>query len=160
MCRKLLLDKSFSASNRTISISAFSQARPDLDVGSVSVQTPDVDPSRGLVRLPTLQDTSDLIASACRTDKGNSFAITGRGGLPEDPRQPLMSDGIWLDDRAFAQTFNPQPMPTNPSSSEAIVEAQGWTRDRNGTITLVATRSGGHTPAFQAFLCALLTGNR
>lgn len=131
--------------------------------GTITLNTPDVDPSRGVATLPTeVQDTSRLIASTCRADEGSSFAITGRGGVPEDPRQPLMSEGVWLDDRTSAQTstLNPQPMPIVPQSTAGIVEAQGWVRDRNGTITLVATHPSGMTPASQFVLCALLTGNR
>ncbi|MGG6264531.1 filamentous hemagglutinin N-terminal domain-containing protein [Leptolyngbya sp. AN03gr2] len=117
--------------------------------GTITLNTPDVDPSQGLVQLPTeLQDTSGLIASTCPADEGNSFAITGRGGIPEDPRQPLMSDRVWLDDRASTQTSTPSPQPT-------IVEAQGWVRDRNGTIALVATYPSGTTQAIHSPFCAV-----
>ncbi|MGG6264539.1 filamentous hemagglutinin N-terminal domain-containing protein [Leptolyngbya sp. AN03gr2] len=122
--------------------------------GTITLNTPDVDPSQGLVQLPTeLQDTSGLIASTCPADEGNSFAITGRGGLPEDPRQPLMSDRVWLDDRATTSALPPQSMPT-------IVEAQGWVRDRNGTVTLVANYPSSAIPASPSLLCALLSRSK
>ncbi|KAM3105905.1 two-partner secretion domain-containing protein [Phormidesmis sp. 146-33] len=124
--------------------------------GTIALNTPDVDPSRGLVTLPTeLQDTSGLIASGCSADEGNSFSITGNGGLPEDPRQPLMGNGVWLDDRATGQSQSsiPQSVPT-------IVEAQGWIRDSNGQVTLVATHPGGMTQTSQTLLCALLKNDR
>ncbi|KAM3089892.1 filamentous hemagglutinin N-terminal domain-containing protein [Phormidesmis sp. 146-35] len=124
--------------------------------GTVTLNTPDVDPSRGLVTLPTeLRDTSGLIASGCPADEGNSFSITGNGGLPEDPRQPLMGNGVWLDDRATGQSQSsiPQSVPT-------IVEAQGWIRDSNGQVTLVATHPDGMTQTSQPLLCSLLKNDR
>ncbi|GAP94799.1 two-partner secretion domain-containing protein [Leptolyngbya sp. NIES-2104] len=124
--------------------------------GTITLNQPDVDPNRGLVQLPTeLQDTSGLIASTCPADEGNSFAITGRGGIPEDPRQPLMGDSVWLDDRATAQ---PQSIIPNPTPQ--IVEAQGWIRDRNGQVTLVAAHPGGMTQPSQSILCSLLKHDR
>ncbi|KAM3105899.1 hypothetical protein [Phormidesmis sp. 146-33] len=132
--------------------------------GTIALNTPDVDPSRGLVQLATeLQDTSGLIASGCPADEGNSFSITGNGGLPEDPRQPLMGNGVWLDDRTpnQSQTSEPQtPTTIAPQASEKIVEAQGWIRDRNGQVTLVATHPSGMTQISQPLLCSLLKNDR
>ncbi|KAM3102294.1 hypothetical protein ACKFKF_04390 [Phormidesmis sp. 146-12] len=126
--------------------------------GTITLNTPDVDPSRGLVILPTeLQDPSGLIASTCPADEGNSFSITGNGGLPEDPRQPLMGNRVWLDDRATGQS---QSSTLNPQSIPAIVEAQGWIRDRNGQVTLVATHPSGMTQISQPLLCSLLKNDR
>ena len=113
--------------------------------GTITLNTPDVDPSRGIVNLPTdVTDTSRLIASACPADEGNSFAITGRGGSPEDPRQPLMGESVWLDDRGQSSTLNSQSIPaiSAASTSEDIVEAQGWVRNRDGRISLIAARPG------------------
>ncbi|BAU10548.1 filamentous haemagglutinin outer membrane protein [Leptolyngbya sp. NIES-3755] len=119
--------------------------------GTIVLNTPDVDPSRGIVQLPTeLQDTSGLIASTCPADEGDSFAITGRGGLPEDPRQPLMSDRVWLDDRSSAQTSIP-----TPQSTPTIVEAQGWIKHPDGSIRLVATHPSRMTQAIYSPFCAV-----
>jgi large exoprotein involved in heme utilization and adhesion len=119
--------------------------------GTIVLNTPDVDPSQGLAQLPTdLQDTSGLIASTCPADEGNSFAITGRGGIPEDPRQPLMGNAVWLDDRAPTQSSlsNPQTVPTT-------LEAQGWIKQPDGSIHLVATYPSGTSQAFRSLLCAV-----
>lgn len=117
--------------------------------GTIVLNTPDVDPSRGITTLPTeVQDPSQLIATTCPADEGNSFAITGRGGLPEDPRQPLMSADVWLDDRFPGQASLPtaQLVPT-------IVEAQGWIKHPDGSIHLVANSPGGTVQA--SLLCAV-----
>lgn len=145
----------------TNDITAFSQANPTIDTGSVTLQTPDLDPTRGLATLPTnLSDPSQLIAATCPADQGSSFVITGRGGLPEDPRQPLMGQVIWRDERSaevgrvggdgdvggggeenldvsFAPS-TPVTPPTPPSPVAPIVEAQGWIVDRTGAVVLVA----------------------
>lgn len=119
----------------TNDITAFSQANPIIDTGAVTVQTPGLDPTQGITALPTsLIDPSRLMASTCAADRGSSFTITGRGGIPEDPRQPLLGAAIWRDDRGGVSNQGAAPAPP----TEAIVEAQGWIVDRSGTIVLVA----------------------
>ena len=52
-----------------------------------------LDPTSGLVALPTtVVDSSRLIAQECPANQGNSFVITGRGGLPPTPEQQLDDD--------------------------------------------------------------------
>jgi len=117
--------------------------------GTVTIQTLGLDPSRGLTTLPTdLADPSQLIAATCPADEGSSFAITGRGGLPEDPRQPLMGTVIWQDERGEVKDRENRRMAEAESkkeagigarrNSEALVEAQGWIVDRSNTVVLVA----------------------
>lgn len=121
----------------TNDITAFSQANPTIDSGSVTLQTPDLDPIQGLTVLPTdLTDPSQLIAATCPADQGSSFAITGRGGLPEDPRQPLIGQVIWQDDRGGGSAEGDQA--AIGVSHHAIVETQGWIVDRTGMVILVA----------------------
>jgi filamentous hemagglutinin family protein len=68
--------------------------------GAIDVTTADTDPTAGLVELPTeLGDSSRLIAQGCPADQGNSFVITGRGGLPPNPEQQLDDDAHWQDHR-------------------------------------------------------------
>ena len=119
--------------------------------GTIVLNTPEVDPSRGLVQLSTeLQDTSGLIASTCPADEGNSFAITGRGGLPDDPRQPLMGESVWFDDRVPKQSAL-LPSPSVPT----VVEAQGWIKHPDGSIHLVTNHPSGMTQAVHSPLCAV-----
>jgi large exoprotein involved in heme utilization and adhesion len=117
--------------------------------GTVQLNTLNVDPSRGLTELPSaLSDPSDQIVAGCPADKGTSFAITGRGGLPEDPRTTLRGVVVMQDWRTAAQTgverenlplTNPQP----PISTHQlpIVEAQGWLINKQGKVQLVANSS-------------------
>lgn len=119
---------------QTNDITAFSQANPTIDTGSVAVQTPDLDPTQGVTALPNdFTDSSQLIAATCPADEESSFAITGRGGLPEDPRQPLMGQVVWQDERGGAEAGE-----AREEGEGAIAEAQGWIVDRTGTVVLVA----------------------
>ena len=59
--------------------------------GTVSVNNPVVDPASGLVTLSTapLNPNTQVQNSCARLPRSSRFAITGNGGLPEDPTQPL-----------------------------------------------------------------------
>ncbi len=140
-------------------IDASSKAGPQLN-GTVEINTPDVDPSRGLVSLPiTPVDTK--VSQVCQPSVGknqSSFIITGRGGLPPNPREPLSSDAVQVD----WVTLNPKtenrshpsvtknPTPATPAQ---IVQATGWTRNAKGEVVLTAdaptttSHSSWQTPA-------------
>jgi filamentous hemagglutinin family protein len=129
--------------------------------GEFQLNSPDVDPSRGLINLPTAPvDTQ--VSQVCQpgaTQNQNSFIITGRGGLPPNPRQVLRSravevDWVMLDASANNPTEAIQNRGTQRRVSRSqdaetvnnvnnqalkIVEAQGWVIDDNGKIALVAT---------------------
>lgn len=121
---------------QTNDITAFSQANPTIDTGSVAVQTPDLDPTQGVAALPIdFTDSSQLISATCPADEGSSFAIIGRGGLPEDPRQPLMGQVVWQDERGEEG----EEVREEREGGGAIAEAQGWMIDQHtGAIVLVA----------------------
>jgi filamentous hemagglutinin family protein len=124
-------------------ITASSQLGVD---GTVRLNTPDANPTAGLVELSSaLTDPSDRIISGCAADQGNTFTITGRGGLPANPTQSLRGSLIWDDLRYFTwdESENKQVdavstfVPENQESM-ALIEATGWEVDANGTIKLVA----------------------
>ncbi len=140
-------------------INASSKAGPQLN-GTVEIKTPDVDPSRGLVSLPiTPIDTK--VSQVCQPSVGknqSSFIITGRGGLPPNPREPLSSDAVQVD----WVTLNPKtenrsrPSVTKnptPATPVQIVQATGWTRNAKGEVVLTAdaptatSHSSWQTPA-------------
>ncbi|MGI0483793.1 filamentous hemagglutinin N-terminal domain-containing protein [Pantanalinema rosaneae CENA516] len=146
----------------TNDITAFSQANPTIDTGSVTIRTPDLDPTQAINALPTeFSDPSQLIAATCPADQGSSFAITGRGGLPEDPRQPLIGQIVWQDDRPgegdreVGRWGDREEEPSNGGRA-SIVEAQDWMVDRTGTVILVARQP--HTQrlmGFEPLSCAM-----
>ncbi|HAX78897.1 MAG TPA: hypothetical protein DCY88_24480 [Cyanobacteria bacterium UBA11372] len=128
--------------------------------GTVSINTPDVDPGSGLVSLPEqVSDPSDQVIVGCAAE-GNSFTITGRGGLPENPTAAITvarSQTVWQDLRDFSSANEPaNTSPQNPPSSISqskvqIIEATGWVVNEKGQVELVARLPNGTTvrPGFQ-----------
>lgn len=138
--------------------------------GLVEINQLGVDPSKGLVELPeNFTDPKDRIATDCAASKGNSFAITGRGGLPEDPTQALRGRNVWQDlrltnssngnlgqgrippTRALAQNQQPKP----------LVEATGWVINANGQVELLADvpNATSHTSWQRPADCPTLTSS-
>ncbi|NET47386.1 MAG: filamentous hemagglutinin N-terminal domain-containing protein [Merismopedia sp. SIO2A8] len=119
----------------TSDITAISQSNPSLD-GVVIIRSPDVDPSRSIIELPTnVTDASRLITQGCSAGGAiaqelGSLIITGRGGLPQAPGEPLShpdllleweafgpNDGSTSDDRSDGRSGSDRPIP--PLSQES-----------------------------------------
>jgi len=105
------------------------------------------DPSRGLTQLPEEPvDPSRQIAQDCaeRTKNGRAeFLITGRGGLPTNPYEPLDSNDILADVQPPTQwTSNSAGAASSSTIAKTtpkqIVEANGWLINENGEVVLVA----------------------
>jgi filamentous hemagglutinin family protein len=127
--------------------------------GTINVQEPALDPASGLVELEDNPiDPSDRIVSGCRPQDGNRFVVTGRGGLPENPNQPLMGWSVWHDLRPVTVNGEPQSRPPAQQSpvaisnsrppaqqspvamkAEPLVETTGWAIDEGGNLVLTAT---------------------
>ncbi len=117
--------------------------------GTITINNPDVDPTQGLVELPAeLVDVSNSIAQGCPEAvwRGESkFIITGRGGLPPNPNEPLRGDNTltnWstLDsDVENRSSATPATNSTIESAPTTIVEANGWVKSDNGEVVLTAT---------------------
>ncbi len=134
----------------TSDITAISQQEGPLFQGTVTVNTPDVDPSSGLIELPVdFVDPTGLIVQGCPSNRGNSFTVTGRGGLPPSPNDPLRANN----------TVSPSWVTRDSSSREAeeqvsrgageIIEATGWIVNEKGQVVLIASRP---TTTFNGFL--------
>jgi large exoprotein involved in heme utilization and adhesion len=116
--------------------------------GTVDIITPGIDPARGLAQLPTeVVDATGAIAQGCLASQGNSFVVTGRGGLPPNPEQQLDDDAEWLDRRrlTIAQptqqptAHSPTPHRLKPTAHIPIIEATGWQITPTGKVILVAS---------------------
>lgn len=133
----------------TNDITAISQTNATLN-GQVTINTPDVDPSRGLLGLPTeVVSTSELVESSCgaaQTNQASEFIITGRGGLPPSPSEPLGSEQVWSDTRFREIATQPlKPLTTTTSaekSSYEILPATAWRFNNQGEVTLISSGSG------------------
>ncbi len=125
--------------------------------GTVTINRIDVDPSRGLAELPSsVVDASRLVAQGCRdgaiAQQRSEFIVTGRGGLPAGP------DGVLEREWLLTAWAFPTPEPAPPSTmhdappplavatgspsrlSRPLIEAQGWARQPDGDVALVAQR--------------------
>jgi filamentous hemagglutinin family protein len=137
----------------TNDITAFSQTSPTLE-GQVILNTPDVDPSKGFVELPTLlADISEVIDTSCAAfaqGESSKFTVTGRGGLPPSPNEPLSTDVLWTDTRTEAITTQqqakkePADLPQSKPEAIKIVPATGWVFDGKGHVTLISHASNAN----------------
>jgi filamentous hemagglutinin family protein len=137
---------------RSNDITAISQENPSLS-GNVIINTPDTDPSRGLVQLPgELVDAAELIAQNLCTARGEAseFVVTGRGGLPDSPKETLSPDATWEDWRMVdrevggrSDALTQTDVAKKLHVSGNIVEAQGWVVDADGTVILTAEPVAG-----------------
>jgi filamentous hemagglutinin family protein len=116
--------------------------------GVVEITNPGVDPSRGLTTLPTdFVDPTGLIDHRCQMGSGSTtseFTITGRGGLPPNPNEPLDEEGLLEDfgsTTALRDGQRGDKLAAAPASDGSqpnrIVEAQGWIID-DGKVILTA----------------------
>ncbi|MCC5660566.1 filamentous hemagglutinin N-terminal domain-containing protein [Nostoc sp. XA010] len=164
---------------QTNDITAFSQHNPSLS-GTVQINSPDADSSKGLVELPVnLVDASQQITAGCNSGvkiAKSSFITTGRGGLAPDPTELLMADAVLADwitlspdsqnragviqKRAVVQaqrnTGEKSQKVNSVNEPTQIVEAQGWVRDANGNVVLVAQvpTASPHNSLLTATSCA------
>jgi filamentous hemagglutinin family protein len=141
-------------------ITATSDLGPEFS-GTVEINNPDVDPSLGLVELPVeLVDTSRQIATTCGAGGENEFIITGRGGLPPSPTDPLTSDTVWTDLRTFTQQAENRTSSESATNSTSpaptqIVEATGWVINDKGEVVLTASAPNAtpHIPWLPSTTC-------
>ncbi|MBD2181332.1 filamentous hemagglutinin N-terminal domain-containing protein [Planktothrix sp. FACHB-1375] len=127
-------------------ITATSDLGPQFS-GVVEINTPDINASSGLVELSAnFEDVDKSIVASCAASVGNSFTITGNGGLPDDPTQALRGRAVWRDVRLVVvgesgrrgerQSGRAALIPDTP-----IVEATGWRVNLRGEMELVANAS-------------------
>ncbi|MFE4105909.1 two-partner secretion domain-containing protein [Almyronema epifaneia] len=147
-------------------ITATSELGPQFN-GVVVLNTPDVDPSSGLIELPTnLEDPSDRIVSGCPSDRGNRFVVSGQGGLPPSPTQPLQSPLAWQDWRFLQPETATAPLVTStvpnrtievsaaPAVRSAWVEATGWQVDAAGQVSFISQQPANAAQTAQVDLVA------
>jgi filamentous hemagglutinin family protein len=116
--------------------------------GTVTINNPTVDPTSGLLELPTeIQDPSNQIITGCAAASGNSFTVTGRGGLPENPTQLLRGETLWQDLQIYTNSSDNQDISTALNSSKLrenfqaqnqILQATHWVINNNGQVELIA----------------------
>lgn len=127
----------------TSDITAVSQTSPDLN-GEVTIEANTDDPTRGLAELPAdLADASQLIVESCSADRVadgrlGEFTVTGRGGLPPNPIEPVGGDTVLTELASADAAEGNGSTPAISRDDAPLVEAQGWTIGANGEVALVA----------------------
>jgi large exoprotein involved in heme utilization and adhesion len=122
--------------------------------GVVQINTPDVDPSSGLVELPTtVVDVESLVAkNLCTSQKASSsFVVTGRGGLPPSPNDPLTDETVMMDwsrpgevqgsqgaEEPRREVSLQQSADNTQRKNRVVQQVQGWRVAPDGTIILTA----------------------
>jgi large exoprotein involved in heme utilization and adhesion len=115
------------------------------------------DPTQGIVTSSVeLVDASNQIATACAAAGGNKFIITGRGGLPPSPNEPLSGEAVLTEWATLEPKVDnhpsaaPAPSSTKVSTPTPIMEANGWEINNKGEIILTANASSlpPNSPAF------------
>jgi filamentous hemagglutinin family protein len=128
--------------------------------GRITLNSLNIDPTKGLVSLPTdILDSSTRVAATCSALSGpnsNQFIVTGRGGLPPTPNDPLGGEIIWEDTRIITGMLEKfqrvkvdresqrQGKTSNNSSNNISVisstpsPATGWVFNDKGEVTLIS----------------------
>ncbi len=110
-------------------------------IGTVTLNTLNIDPNRGLVQLPNTFTSTNQIAQTCSPQQsGNSFIVTGRGGVSLDPTEALNQTPVWTDGQARQGRggIEGQENPNLTLNAQPLVEATGLSRNADGSISLVA----------------------
>ncbi|TYQ27977.1 filamentous hemagglutinin N-terminal domain-containing protein [Pseudanabaena sp. UWO311] len=103
------------------------------------------------------------IVAACDRFRDNEFIVTGRGGVPSDATQVISSQAIWRDLRlseipstqsnstSQTETNLVTTQSTRPVAIQPIpkIEAQGWEKDRNGNLKLLAYATSPSAPVWR-----------
>ncbi|MEM1169224.1 MAG: filamentous hemagglutinin N-terminal domain-containing protein [Cyanobacteria bacterium P01_H01_bin.35] len=123
--------------------------------GSVELNT-QVDPTQGVVRLSArVIDAESLVAqnlcaATSEEKEGSSFVITGKGGLPPDPTQPLTvlrgtvgwESNTQEETKVIASKYK-QPVVVyrrlETQNVPQITQAMGWAMTESGKVTLTST---------------------
>ena len=127
--------------------------------GTVTVNNPDLDPSSGLIELSTEAiDPSQQITTGCAAAEGNYFAITGRGGLAEDPTAIIRGSTVWRDWQDYSAVKLPRSS-RNQQSVPSFAGAVGNLQANSPTTPIEANALIVH-PDGRVELAALATNSR
>lgn len=150
-------------SDRSSKITASSQLGID---GSVTLNTPEVNPAQALDKLPVdVVDSSNQIITDCAANSGNTFLVTGKGGIPANPAAVLRGQVVVPDLRLMVDQSSTQLSNRRKNRSwrttklgynsldqaqamtkkkSPIIEAQGWIINQQGIVELVPYPAQGN----------------
>jgi large exoprotein involved in heme utilization and adhesion len=87
------------------------------------------------------------IAQGCQAGGGQAqseFRVTGRGGLPPQPGEPLRTEAVVVNEGRLEagienRSESVTSTPPTPSAPAQLVEAQGWVVNTRGQVVLTAS---------------------
>jgi filamentous hemagglutinin family protein len=112
--------------------------------GVVEFTTSTTETGLGFLDLPeTVISPEQIVAQSCTATQGRTsseFTITGRGGLPPRPSEPLSSDALVSFDTPVPQTENQsgRAMTQSKQETELPPPARGWYVNSKGAVVLAA----------------------
>jgi large exoprotein involved in heme utilization and adhesion len=112
----------------------------------------DIQPPHPNIPQIEVVDATNLIADRCAPARqGSSFVVTGRGGIPASPDQPLGGENLLVDlvtvdtgehGSSVAQASRLWEQGSKmPNTNNEIVEATGWIINEQGQVVLVAAHT-------------------
>ncbi|MEM6755519.1 MAG: S-layer family protein, partial [Cyanobacteria bacterium P01_C01_bin.38] len=113
--------------------------------GQVVLQQLDFNPVNNLIQLPSNFENTTKLKAGCRASEGQRFIVLGRGGLPQNPSNLFngsqvltqLFDLIPEEKISFLTSFQNNNA-NYDNQQKSIVEATGFSRNKNGEIELVA----------------------
>ncbi|OKH22147.1 hypothetical protein NIES593_13160 [Hydrococcus rivularis NIES-593] len=115
--------------------------------GTVELNTLEPDTKLEVIELPQeLANPEEVVALSCQSQRGRApseFIITGRGGLPPRPSDPLGSEALVPFEPAAPAAASPPSEETDPAAPPP--PARGWYVSEKGTVVLSA-RPSNATP--------------
>lgn len=116
--------------------------------GQIDINQPELQRTQGIIELPSnVIDASTKFAQVCPQGPNakplGKFIITGRGSLPPSTFDPMTGTFNLIELATLDRTSSPnarieEEIKSLDSSSEIMVEAQGWVRTADGQIALIA----------------------
>jgi large exoprotein involved in heme utilization and adhesion len=150
-------------------ITATSELGPQFS-GTVEINT-ELDVTSGLVETPVLPDITGLVAGGCRDYQGSSFIVTGRGGKPPSPDEPLIPESLavvgWVELPNLDLEAERNPEVENNFDlaklfefETRIVEKNGYEIGQNGEVILTANQGNfsRFIPVFMPPVCPVSKG--
>ncbi|MBE9032127.1 filamentous hemagglutinin N-terminal domain-containing protein [filamentous cyanobacterium LEGE 11480] len=107
--------------------------------GTINLDLLAPDPTSGLTALPVqLLNPNQQISTVCNSLAASRFILSGRGGIPTDPRQQIASSSIMQDWRRTSSTPPRASLASPDSPNPSPVEAQSWRKNAQGNIEFIA----------------------
>ncbi|NJM70846.1 MAG: filamentous hemagglutinin N-terminal domain-containing protein [Scytonema sp. RU_4_4] len=131
--------------------------------GSVEFITPNTEISQKAIDLPAeIVKPEEVVTQGCpanREQNKNAFIITGRGGLPPRPSEPLSSEALISFEASLAENLSHSVRAKKEADTLTLpLPAQGWYVNTKGAVILTAHAPTG-TPYSSGLTSSSCYGN-